>query len=389
MSAGRLPPALLPELLDWLRQAWPELFPGQRRPRALDCVIQGTGVGKIIGFVLADGQASPSCVVKLPRSAGDNGELLHELHVINELRRRGGALAQATLPHPLAAPLIQGRQLVVEALLPGELFSSVVPVGGDFHLDTARRHLGQIRDWYVGLQRATWPAPEPLTASDVESLCLIPIRRARQEAELRPQEVQFLDDLAARARRLEGQRLPLGFVHGDLRPGNVLIHRGALRVLDWQFGSLRALPLLDWFEFAFRYYCDAGDLPEITGDQDAYRAAFADVFLGAHPYADLLAQETDRCAEALGVPDDAVDLLLAMWLVDNTNKYMDFLGQRAERGYLYLMSNPPGGPFRTFRQQLRRQVYACLLGQLASSRRALSTPRPSLDGFRSLSRTPG
>jgi hypothetical protein len=56
-----------------------------------------------------------------------------------------------------------------------------------------------------------------------------------------------------------------------------------------------------------------------------------------------------------------------MWLVDNSNKYYQFLTDRAEHGYLYLMQNPPGGPGRGFRQQLRRQVYPCLLGQLAHS----------------------
>jgi hypothetical protein len=162
--------------------------------------------------------------------------------------------------------------------------------------------------------------------------------------------------------------VPLGFVHGDLRPGNILCVGDELCVLDWQFGQMRGLPLLDWFEFGYRYYCDTTGLEEITGDHDAYRATFADVYLGAHPYARLLASETEALAEALGVPPDLRDLMLAMWLVDNSNKYYQFLTDRAEHGYLYLMQNPPGGPGRGFRQQLRRQVYPCLLGQLAHSR---------------------
>ena len=52
----------------------------------------------------------------------------------------------------------------------------------------------------------------------------------------------------------------------------------------------------------------------------------------------------------------ATDLLLAMWLVDNSNKYFHFLTDRAEHGYLYLMQNPPGGPFRSFRERNRRVV---------------------------------
>jgi hypothetical protein len=154
--------------------------------------------------------------------------------------------------------------------------------------------------------------------------------------------------------------------------------------LDWQFGQLRGLPLLDWFEFAFRYYCEAGGLEEITGDHDRYRAAFADVFLGAHPYTGLVRDETVRVAAALGVADRHLNLLLTLWLVDNTNKYLRFLGERAQRGYLFLMQTPPGGPHQGYRQQLRRQVYPCLLGQLAQSQVATAPAETLTDGLRQL-----
>jgi hypothetical protein len=107
------------------------------------------------------------------------------------------------------------------------------------------------------------------------------------------------------------------------------------------------------------------------------------VFLGAHPYAQLLTNETQAIADALEVPADVLDLLLAMWLVDNSNKYLRFLTDRAEHGYLYLMQNPPGGATRGFRDQLRRQVYPSLLGQLAQHQ-GLSRLPHSPDGLRPL-----
>jgi hypothetical protein len=73
-----------------------------------------------------------------------------------------------------------------------------------------------------------------------------------------------------------------------------------------------------------------------------------------------------------------------MWLVDNTNKYLRFLEDRARRGYLFLMQNPPGGPNQGYRLQLRRQVYPCLLGQLAQSQLATTAPDTLADGLRQL-----
>ena len=363
-----MPTALLPELLAYLQDQWTALFPGARRPRSLSYTLQGTGVGKLIVFVLAAGEARPRCILKIPRSRRENDSLAHEHWMISELRRRRGSAGDAELPAPLAAPVVQGWQVVVEKMLPGSLFSSVVPMGEHFTLPVARQHLRQVRQWLVTWQRAAHPETAPLTAGDIKALLVGPIQEVQRTTELRPHELIFLDQLGQRAEGLVGRRLPLGFVHGDLRPGNILCVGERLCVLDWQFAQMRALPLLDWFEFGYRYYCDAASLEEITGDHDAYRATFADVFLGAHPYAKLLAEETAAIAEQLDVPPDLLDLLLAMWLVDNSNKYLRFLSDRAEHGYLYLMQNPPGGPFRGFRQQLRRQVYPCLLGQLAQSR---------------------
>lgn len=362
-----LPAALLPKLLEYVREQWPALFPGERRPRALTYTLQGTGVGKLIAFVLAGGETRPRCILKLPRSRRDNESLAHEHWMISELRRRRGAAGDRQLPEPLAAPVVDGWQAVVERMLSGKVFSSVVPAGEQFSLALAQQHLRQVSDWLAAWQQAAHPQAEVLSARDVRTLFVDPIQAAQDTLELRPHERVYLDGLGRRAEGLVGGRLPLGFVHGDLRPGNILIAGQELCVLDWQFGQMRGLPLLDWFEFGYRYYCDAANLEEITGDHDAYRAAFADVFLGAHPYARLLSDETTALAKVLGVPSDLVDLLLGMWLVDNSLKYFHFLSDRAAHGYVYLMQNPPGGPVG-FRQQLRRQVYPCLLGQLAQSR---------------------
>ena len=84
------PVALLPALLEYVLDQWPVLFPAQRRPRSLSYAIQGTGVGKLIVFVLAAGESRPRCVLKIPRSRRENDSLAHEQWMISELRRRRG-----------------------------------------------------------------------------------------------------------------------------------------------------------------------------------------------------------------------------------------------------------------------------------------------------------
>jgi hypothetical protein len=147
----------------------------------------------LIAFILPEGQRRPCCVVKLPRAQADSADLAHEHELVTTLRQRGGPLAQATLPEPLDAPIIRGWQVVVERLLPGRSFSSEVPSG--FTLGRARNDLRRIGAWYTGLQQAVYPQAEPLGPAEVNALVEQPIRRAQREADLRPHEQRYLDEL--------------------------------------------------------------------------------------------------------------------------------------------------------------------------------------------------
>src|SRR5262245_17478409 len=197
-----MPTALLPELLNYVLDQWPAFFPGQRRPRSLSYILQGTGVGKLIIFVLAAGEARPRCVLKIARSRRENESLAHEHWMITELRRRRGSSGSAQLPEPLAALVVQGWQVVVEKMLPGSLFSSVVPMGERFGRSVARDHLRRVRDWLVAWQRAAYPEMTPLTANDIQTLLVEPIKTAQRTADLRPHELAFLDQVGQRAESL-------------------------------------------------------------------------------------------------------------------------------------------------------------------------------------------
>src|SRR5690606_23421857 len=131
----------------------------QRAPRRVDHVVQGTGVGKLIVYVLAPDRRQAVLVLKLPRSARDCDELVHEYGLVTELRQRGGEAAAESLPRPLAAPTIQGWPVVVEAMLPGELFTGLIPVGERFSLEAAAQQLRSVREWLVSLHLATRPEP--------------------------------------------------------------------------------------------------------------------------------------------------------------------------------------------------------------------------------------
>ncbi len=190
-----------------------------------------------------------------------------------------------------------------------------------------------------------------------------PVREARRCSRLSRAEDAYLSELTDRAQEA-GPELPLYLHHGDFRTGNLLLSDGILSVLDWEFSRALAPPLLDWFSFAFRLYCQSVGLADIDGSRPEYRAAFEHVFLSHNWLSDRVAAYTLECCHALHVGPAAVPLLLGLFVVENINKFREFLQERADHDYLYLLQDAMDSP-TSFRNRLQRQAYVELLELLA------------------------
>jgi hypothetical protein len=209
-----------------------------------------------------------------------------------------------------------------------------------------------------------------LSAEALQRHCLDPLETLRHQTELTAEEDQYVSQLVERAQALEGQRLPLLLYHGDFRAGNILVNRDRIAVLDWEFSCKQALPLLDWFSFVFRVYSRSMNLPDIDGSLATYRAVFRDVFFEHNWFSRLVVKYTQTYCKALAINQAHVPLLFDFFVVANINKFYTFLAARSSRSYMYLLRDAPSAD-KPYRQQLRRQAYAYLLGDLAANRDAL------------------
>ena len=102
-----------------------------------------------------------------------------------------------------------------------------------------------------------------------------------------------------------------------------------------------------------------------------YLAAFEAVFFEEGHLAGLTATYIDRACQALDMDPAWVSILLAMFLINEANKYHDFLRQRADRGYVYLLRSRDGRMEGSFSEQLARQKNVWLLGHLAQHEKRL------------------
>ena len=353
---------MLPQLRAYLLQNWSELPMGGPRPHELAFFVQATGVSKVCCYIFADDSPNPGWVAKMPRSPLDNQILEREYGVIRHLRQHGSDFVRKTVPGPLFTTYIDQHFIGLEPYLEGRTMDGML-IG--IAPGALREYLDLGIDWLLHSQRETVVHRGPLTDRQFQHLLLDPIKRLHEEAQLTIIERGYLDMLRVRVLSMADRPLPLVFNHGDYRPGNIMVHGDSIKVIDWEFGAPAALPLLDVFSYLARTYARYNGLEEIDGYLEDYIAAFETVFFDQGTFGELTAEYVDRACLHLEIDPSWVDTLFALFLVTEANKFRAFLGERANRGYVYLLKSREKRIANSYLDQLDRQKNVWLLGHLA------------------------
>lgn len=252
-------------------------------------------VGDVCIATVGDCDQLPSAVVKVAQSQRAGVALKREAEVLAELScdPRLGEWT-ALVPRVLARGQANGRQFLVEQLMPG--------VDG-------RTVLGQAfkRTEVLAAALAAIAELHHRTATDVvvDSAMLDhwvdgPIRllvkwTARPGGTNGPVELERIASLLHRA--LEGRTLVVSWIHGDLAPGNLLLSPDGLHVrgiVDWERASPMGLPDLDVAHFLLS----------------------AQALVEGHELGDLVCELLDGSADGATAPHPLTDrpLVLLTWL---------------------------------------------------------------------------
>lgn len=355
---------MLPQLRQYLLENWIQLPLDCPRPRNLEFLVQATGVSKLCCYIFADAGSEPRWVAKMMRSPCDNEILTREYNLIQDLRRLGSCYVSGTIPHPLFTTAIAGHLVGIEPYLAGQPMDGLLSAKGLTHREI-RNYLDLTINWLLRTQNETSNQYGQLTNKEICAHFKTPIMQLQKLARLTDVEKLYLERLMNRIARLSHYPLPLRFNHGDFQPGNILLDGNSINVIDWEFGKLTGLPLMDVFSFLARTYARCHGLEEIDGDLDDYLAAFEAVFFDGGSFAELTTDYVRRVCLALDIDPAWTSVLFSLFLVIEANKYHAFLSQRADRGYVYLLRSRQDESGKSHVDQLARQKNVWLLGHLA------------------------
>ena len=265
-------------VLTYLKAHW-QALPLDRygSPEKLTCVLvtpRFKTSSHILFFVLAEGRRDPLLVAKVPRLAGDNGQLDREVGNL----RRVQALQPGgfdSIPRVLAYEDYGGHRLLIETAVEGQ------PLRPDYVRQHPAEGIGPVTEWLIDFHRAS-ARPASEISDWFERLVALPLAQLAGVFPENAPEQPWIEAMREAVAPLREARFPLVFEHGDFSSPNILLGpERAVGVVDWELAEAAGLPGSDIFFFLnFAAFSRSR-----ARSNDQYLAAFREAFFGSSAWA--------------------------------------------------------------------------------------------------------
>ena len=278
---------MIPQLEQWIADAWTSLAPQQRQPRQLHIAkfsLQDypSPSAAMLFMAFADHGSELVAVAKVARIPEGDATVLHEAQMLEQVRTRLPAEFLDLLPRPVRVGRLNERAALLMNALAGK-----VEMHHTWDVHMASRSKPQIDAALEWIDRMAMATSEG-TCCAGEWLGGTPQEAVQALANLGCSSTA-LHLIEPRLEELWLTSWPSGLAHGDYFPGNILFGRGEagrsrwcdVAVVDWMLAELRAPAFFDPLLYELSFLAQAlyvgGSL-----DSEAVRAVH-----GMPPFADL------------------------------------------------------------------------------------------------------
>jgi len=200
----------------------------------------------LYGFL--DGAGEASLVLKITDDRTSQAQLIREFDQVNRIRARVSPAIAATIPEALAGLPFGAYWIGVEEVAGGERFLPVIDLTRRQLERRVSRYVQSVLDWVT--EFASCGRQEDELDAKLFNRCVAePLARLRSFYRLEQIENRYLEKLATRLDGYRGRTIGAVAMHGDLWPGNIYVHDGGLRIIDWTDFRERDISYHDLFCF--------------------------------------------------------------------------------------------------------------------------------------------
>jgi thiamine kinase-like enzyme len=318
---------MLPALLENLTDRWREPL-GQRgvqlqQPLSALQIGGARGKERKVNFlVFESGGSQPVLMMKVARTTAYQGQLRHEHEALTAVWQNPAL--KAAVPRPLGLFMFEKRFVLLEQCVPGTSLKVLLRRQQRVSRQQVQHDCQQALAWLQQMQQATY--------SGIETFAGEALLTGYLERLANPLPKAFVQQLRTLAREYEGLAIPLCSRHGDYWPGNLILHKGQLGVIDWEDFLAVAWPFYDLFLFFTNYTS--------TYPWDGWRwtrapAAFARAFLQDNWFSQLITSSVQQYLQRLKIPPASAALFFSLFLLERARPAADEGQKRQEQAVVW------------------------------------------------------
>ena len=310
---------MIPELKYFILKNWDKCFHGPMKPKEI-AILQRTSTwldekGKVVFLIFGDDDSAPFLIAKIVRNERYNESIKKEFENLSYMWNQAADDFRTTLPKPIELATIADKLVYFEEAVPGRSLPLLWASSPFWVRRKAISHLMQrLGEWLWDFYSNIGIQEKKLTAEDVQTLFLVSLRTYEAKHMLDSVEKEFLSKFEDLTGSLVGTTLPLTGCHGDFWGGSILVEKGKIKVIDWEFFRMPRLPLYDLFTLAIHPGFSFG---KIYGSTLFYE--FKGCF-HRNWYIDLLKVTVNRLSQKLNLDVSILKLLFIMVLIQLSNE---------------------------------------------------------------------
>lgn len=296
------------DLYPCLLRVWPQLSIGETPTRLESLLIKGNR--KAVFCVFADGRSEPDVIVKYAADEADWHRLENEKASIDTVCGWDTGAAR-TLLAPCIVERVGGGMALIRRSSPGKPMTARIRPARSAGPTVDVRDYTLAADWLLTLQERTRDRVSEQN-NEVDIIQTL----HQQNPAFGALDAGHAAFSAVTEAIQSGTLIPV-LEHGDYNPDNIFVHRKNLGVIDWEWGRIPGLPLVDLYNLAL-LFCRNSAILGVTrsrpvNSQDATWA------FGPGAFADHVRSHIARAAKQLDIPDAVAEDLLTLHL----SRYLD------------------------------------------------------------------
>lgn len=258
---------------------------------------------KVNYLIFSADRARPTLLIKIARTASYQERLLHEHQALVTIWQT--STLQSSVPKPVGLFEVDNNLFLLEQCLPGTSLKVLLRRRQRIKPVQVQQDCRQSITWLHNMQQVTCSGTETFNGEMAVN------QRLKRLTITLP--TSFIKNLKALALQYAGLNIPISHHHGDYWPGNLLLNKGGLGVIDWEDFQPNAWPFHDFFHFFINY---AHTYPWQDWHWLAAKITFRQTLIEQNWFTNLFEDFTRQYFQSLNIPFQAAHLFLSLFLMD-------------------------------------------------------------------------